>query len=154
MIVRKKMCDTEAYEKKSAISCRLCEMGRKRSSAGTGPYCDAIDACVYSKKFSLCGWCSRRLDECTYLISVSVHGVFRPTPQKGIAQGLDHGTSSGVTETPKHYDQRMPLKLLTFSPLRQTTAAAGHLNRKVYLLRPSGGCVSFDVSVSDSQMVL
>jgi len=32
-------------------------------------------------------------------LKVLQDGVFRPTPQKGIAQGLDHWTSSGVTET-------------------------------------------------------
>jgi hypothetical protein len=62
--------------------------------------------------------------------------------------------SVGVTEITQRLSQYTSLKFLCFALRDVDIIANSHLTRKVYLLRPSGLYVSFDVSVSDSQRVL
>jgi hypothetical protein len=59
------------------------------------------------------------------------YGVFCPTPQKGIAQGLVGGMSLGVNEIAQRLNQYIPLKFLLFALQDADIAANSHLTRKV-----------------------
>ena len=46
---------------------------------------------------------------------LQVYGVFRPSPQRGIAQGLDGDMSLGVAEIAQRLNQPTSLKFLLFA---------------------------------------